>query len=272
MLSAFSYRVLHEKERGNVGDTLETGDPKSSRPERPGILGGLAQRLQDGVRATIEALGQNHAQRLAALVESSDDAILSVDLDGNIATWNKGANQLYGYAAEEIIGKSVTVLIPADRLDEEPAILRRVAGGEHVQHYETVRLRKDGAPIVVSLSVSPIIDSAGTVIGASKIARDVTERKRTEVALAKRADEQVALYQFTDRLFRAVSRDDVYEAAFDAIMGALDCNRASVLVFDEAGVMKFVAWRGLSDGYRKAVEGHSPWTRQKQGPSANHHR
>ena len=118
--------------------------PRSSQSERPGILGGLAQRLQEGVRATIVALGQSHAQRLAALVESSDDAILSVDLDATIATWNRGAEELFGYAPDEIIGKSVTILIPADRQDEEPEILERVGRGEHVQHYETVRLRKDG--------------------------------------------------------------------------------------------------------------------------------
>ena len=87
------------------------------------FLADLAQRLQQGVRATIDALGQSHAQRLAAIVENSDDAILSVDLEGTIATWNRGAEQLYGYEAEEIIGKSVNVLIPADRQDEEPGLL-----------------------------------------------------------------------------------------------------------------------------------------------------
>jgi PAS domain S-box-containing protein len=222
--------------------------------------------LQDGVRATIEALGQSHAQRLAAIVESSDDAILSVDLHGTIATWNKSAERLYGYEADEVIGKSVTVLVPADRQEEEPKILGRVGRGDHIQHFETVRLRKDGRPIVVSLTVSPIADTSGTIIGASKIARDITERKRVEAALAKRADEQVALYQFTDRLFRAASRNEVYDAALDAIVRALGCDRASILIVDDLGVMRFVAWRGLSDGYRKAVEGHSPWIRDTRNP------
>jgi two-component sensor histidine kinase len=103
------------------------------------------------------------------------------------------------------------------------------------------------------------MDAAGTVVGASKIARDITQRKRTEKA-------QAALYQFTDRLFRAASVDDVYEAALDAIVRALGCERASILMFDHTGVMKFVAWRGLSDGYRQAVEGHSPWTRDTEDP------
>ena len=247
-------------------DALDKQDSKSSQSERPGILGGLAQRLQEGVRATIVALGQSHAQRLAALVESSDDAILSVDLDATIATWNRGAEELFGYAPDEIIGKSVTILIPADRQDEEPKILERVGRGEHVQHYETVRLRKDGRCVPVSLSVSPIMDGGGTIIGACKIARDVTERKRAEEALAKRAHEQAALYEFTDRLFRAGSVDDIYEAALDSIVRALGCERASILLFDDSGVMKFVAWRGLSDRYRQAVEGHSPWTRETKNP------
>ena len=246
--------------------TLDKQDSKSSQSERPGILGGLAQRLQEGVRATIVALGQSHAQRLAALVESSDDAILSVDLDATIATWNRGAEELFGYAPEEIVGKSVTILIPADRQDEEPKILERVGRGEHVQHYETVRLRKDGRSVPVSLSVSPIMDTGGTIIGACKIARDMTERKRAEEALAKRADEQAALYEFTDRLFRAGSVVDIYEAALDSIVRALGCERASILLFDDSGVMKFVAWRGLSDHYRQAVEGHSPWTRETKNP------
>jgi PAS domain S-box-containing protein len=240
--------------KGHSEQELET-----SQGERPGILGGLAQRLQEGVRATIDALGQSHAHRLAAIVETSDDAIISEDLNGVIATWNYGAEKLFGYETEEIVGKSITILIPPERQDEEPNILARIRCGERLDHYETVRQRKDGRRIEVSLTVSPIIDAAGTVVGASKIARDITERKRAEQIHA-------ALYQFTDRLFRAVSVDDVYEAALDAIVCALGCDRASILMFDHTGVMKFVASRGLSDGYRQAVEGHSPWTRESTEP------
>jgi PAS domain S-box-containing protein len=247
--------------------TVDPGGPESGLAERPGLLGNLAQRLQDGVRATIVALRQSHAQRLAAIVESSDDAILSVDLDGTIATWNQGAEALLGYEAEEAIGRSVLTLIPPEREGEEPEILRRVARGEHVQHYETVRRHKNGSLIPVSLSVSPILDASSVVIGASKIARDISARRHFEQVLAKRAEEQAALYEFTDRLFRAGSASDVYEAALDAIIRALGCERASILLFDAAGIMKFVAWRGLSDGYRQAVEGHSPWTRDTINPA-----
>ena len=108
---------------------------------------------------------------------------------------------------------SILTLLPDERRVEEPQLLERVARGEHVQHYETVRLTKDGRSVPVSLSMSPILDGSGLVIGASKIARDMSARKRAEEALAKRADEQAALYEFTDRLFRARSPHDVYEAA-----------------------------------------------------------
>jgi PAS domain S-box-containing protein len=161
--------------KSNSEQELET-----SQGEQRSILVDLTQRLQDGVRATIEALGQSHAQRLAAIVETSDDAIISKDLNGIIATWNHGAEKLFGYETEEVVGKSITILIPPERLDEEKNILARIRRGERVDQYETVRQRKDGRRIDISLTVSPIKDAAGAVVGASKIARDITERKRAE--------------------------------------------------------------------------------------------
>ena len=119
------------------------------------------------------------AQRLVSIVETSDDAILSKDLNGVITSWNKGAERLFGYTAEEAVGHSVTLLFPEERHDEEPAILERLKRGERIEHYETVRRRKDGSLIDVSLSVSPIKDG-GRVVGASKIARDITERRRAQ--------------------------------------------------------------------------------------------
>ena len=120
------------------------------------------------------------AQRLAAIVESSDDAILSKDLNGIITSWNKGAERIFGYTEEETLGKPVTILMPPERQNEEPAILARIRGGERIDHYETVRQRKDGSLIDISLTVSPIKDANGHVVGASKIARDISERKRAE--------------------------------------------------------------------------------------------
>jgi PAS domain S-box-containing protein len=120
---------------------------------------------------------------LAAIVKSSEDAIISKDLEGKILSWNKGAEKIFGYAAEEAIGKPVTILIPPYRLDEEPLIIERIKRGEQIDHYETIRRRKDGTEINISLTVSPIQDETGRVVGASKIARDITERVRTEEIL-----------------------------------------------------------------------------------------
>jgi PAS domain S-box-containing protein len=126
---------------------------------------------------------ENVLLTLAAIVESSDDAIISEDLNGAITSWNYAAERLFGYTAEEAVGKPVNILIPAERLDEEPAILERIRRGERIEHYETVRRRKDGALLNISLSVSPIIDAEGRVVGASKIARDITQRKLADEKL-----------------------------------------------------------------------------------------
>lgn len=117
---------------------------------------------------------------IAAIVESSEDAVLSKDLDGIIRSWNRGAERLFGFTPEEAIGKPVTILIPSDRHDEEPAILARIRRGERVDHYETIRQRKDGSIVDISLTISPLRNMDGTIVGASKIARDITERRRAE--------------------------------------------------------------------------------------------
>ena len=324
---------------------------------------------------------------LAAIVEASDDAIVSKNLDGIIQSWNGGAERLFGYTQEEAIGRSIELIIPSHLLDEERTIIERIRRGERIEHFETVRRAKDGSMIDISLTVSPVRDSSGRVVGASKVARNVTERKRdqevlreseqrlrlaleagrmgtwefdavtgkvnwseslerihgippgsflgtfeaymsdvhpedkervenaiseafkngeghhieyrivwpdgsihwvegrgtvvkdgsgkttgitgvcadftdrkeTEVQLAKRAAEQTALFEFTDKLHRAGTLQEVFETALESILGALGCHRASILLFDESRVMRFVAWKGLSDNYRKSTEGHSPW-------------
>jgi PAS domain S-box-containing protein len=119
-------------------------------------------------------------KRFASVVESSDDAIVSKDLDGIIKTWNPGAERLFGYTAEEVIGKPITLLIPMDRHDEESEILSRIRRGERIDHYETLRQRKDGSLIEISVTVSPLKNAEGRIIGASKIARDITERRRAQ--------------------------------------------------------------------------------------------
>jgi PAS domain S-box-containing protein len=134
-------------------------------------------------------------QRLAAIVESSDDAIISKTLEGIITTWNPGAERMFGYTADEAVGRSITMLIPPEHVDEEPAILARLRRGERIDHYETVRMTKTGERLDISLSVSPIKNLEGTVIGASKIARDITRQKHAEEALReadRRKDEFIA--------------------------------------------------------------------------------
>jgi PAS domain S-box-containing protein len=123
---------------------------------------------------------EEYARRLAAIVESSDDAILSENTNGIIQTWNKGAERLFGYEAAEVIGTAINILIPADRQDEVPAILGKIRRGEHIERNETVRMRKAGSLVDVSLTVSPLKDASGRVVGASKIARDITEKRRHE--------------------------------------------------------------------------------------------
>jgi PAS domain S-box-containing protein len=121
------------------------------------------------------ALGQ-----LRAVAETSEDAIITKDLNGIITSWNKGAERIFGYEGHEVIGKPVSLLIPEDRHDEEPPILDRIRHGQRIEHYETVRQRKDGGLIDISLTVSPLADATGTIVGASKIARDITDKKRAQ--------------------------------------------------------------------------------------------
>jgi PAS domain S-box-containing protein len=156
------------------------------------------------------------AYRLAAIVESSADAIISKDLNGVIQTWNAGAQRLFGYDAAEIIGKSVLVLIPEALQGEEPEILARIQRGEGIQHYETERRRKDGSLVSISLTVSPIRDADGRVIGASKIARDISDRKRAERALTR----QQKLLQELDRVSKLISQDLDLERTVQAVTDA----------------------------------------------------
>jgi len=132
-------------------------------------------------RAAHSGLPQHEAAtRLAAIINSSDDAIVSKTLDGVITSWNPAAERMFGYLAGEVIGKAITIIIPADRLDEEVETLKRLRRGDSIDHYETIRVRKDGTPIAISLTVSPIRDMTGRIVGASKIARDITDRRRIE--------------------------------------------------------------------------------------------
>jgi PAS domain S-box-containing protein len=160
-----------------------------------------------GRSAELERELRLDAEMLAAIVSSSDDAIVSKDLDGFITTWNKGAERIFGYTAEEAVGQHITLIIAADRRDEEADILARLRRGERVDHFQTVRRRKDGTLVDISVSVSPLRDSTGRVIGASKVARDITKQKRAEQALRESEERFRAIVETTPECVKLVARD-----------------------------------------------------------------
>ena len=350
----------------------------------PRILTNTHGKITGGINSLFDITEHKRAEaaamRLAAVVQSSRDAIAAKTLNGIITDWNQSAERIFGYKPKEIIGKSVLTLIPKDRQDEEEEILRRIRRGESLDHHETVRRRKDGQLIDVSLTISAIKGPKGEIVGVSKIARDITNRKQTErrlveqarllnltndaiivrdhqdrivywnrgaeemygfpakealgeithellqtahpetleeirknlerdnrwsgelvhtrkdgktitvfsrwsldrdargrralilesntdVTARKRAEQQQRiLYQFAQQQNIATNVAEIYDAVLKAIFPALGCQRASILLFDKKNVMRFVTWRGLSERYRKAVEGHSPWKPDAKGP------
>lgn len=158
---------------------------------------------------------------LSALIESADDAIVSKTLDGIITSWNKGAERIFGFTAEEAVGKSITIIIPTNHLDEETEILSRLRAGERVDHFETIRQRKDGTLLEVSLTISPIIGPNGQIIGASKIARDVTEQRQ-----ARRA-----LDEATERLKLALAAASLGDWSWDARTDLVTVSETAARIF-----------------------------------------
>ena len=138
------------------------------------------QRAQAAVSTRERTVGVREEALLASIVDSSDDAIVSETLDGVITSWNRAAERMYGYRSEEITGKPFSLLLHPDRGDEMVTILKKIQDGQRVDHCETVRLKKDGSAFSISLTVSPILDASGTIIGVSSIARDITEHRRLE--------------------------------------------------------------------------------------------
>lgn len=178
-------------------------------------------------RKRVEAELRDSEQRLrwlASIVEFSDDAIVSKNLDGIVTSWNKGAERIFGYTAEEAIGQPITIVIPQARQDEERAILTRIRRGERIDHFETVRQRKHGSLIVVSLTVSPVRNAEGKIVGASKIARDITEQKRSQeqiATLAREAEHRSKNVLASVQAAVHLSQGDTPEALKSAIEGRL---------------------------------------------------
>jgi two-component system, chemotaxis family, CheB/CheR fusion protein len=214
--------------------------------------------------ATIYGLSEDLLQALPV-------AIYTTDADGLVTSYNEAAARLWGrhpeLGKEEYCGSYKLFWpdgtpLPLDQCPMAMTLRQKRA----IRGLEAVCERPDGSRIALIPYPTPIFDRSGNLVGAVNMVVDISERKRTEDALAKHRDEQAALYQLTDSLYRAETLDQAHEAALDAIGRALGCERASVLLFDDAGVMRFAAWRGLSDSYRQAVEGHSPWTPDAKGP------
>src|ERR1700733_1642852 len=145
--------------------------------------GNIASILETNRDITEQKQAEQAQYRFAAIVESSDDAIVSKDLNGFITSWNAGAERIFGFTADEAIGRSITIIIPSELQDEEREILRRLRSGQRVEHFETIRQTKRGMRRHVSLTISPVRDAHGRIVGASKIARDITEKKQIELVL-----------------------------------------------------------------------------------------
>ena len=229
-------------------------------------------------QATLAAgVGPSRFEALLAIDPSVLDAIPAAvylcAADGVIVRFNRRAAELWGrtptvgdtdqrFCGSFRLYHLDGTLLPHARTPMATALRT----GKAQRDKEVVIERPDGSRIVVSVHIDPLKDGRGQVEGAINWFQDITERKRTQESLARRMEEQAALYRITDSLHRAESLADVYDSALDAILRALPCQRASILLFDEAGVMRFVAWRGLSDAYRRAVDGHSPWTPEAKDP------
>jgi len=210
---------------------------------------------------------------LENFVEIAFDAIIGLDAQGRINFWNPAAERIYGWTADEVLGKTQAEIAATRPAIQEAAYQdvsaeergARIARGETFKAEQKTR-RKDGSLLWVEYTARAIFDKDHTITGYITTSRDITERKEAQQALTEFARQQEALYKFTDQLHRKNSLEDIFNAALDGIIGALQCDRASILLFDEAGVIHFAAWRGLSDEYRKITDGHSPWKQDEKNP------
>ncbi len=236
---------------------MSTDEPAQTR------MGGITKRActASAPQTRAEELVRQQEQRLAATYQHAGIGIVEVDAEGKLLRVNAQSCALTGYSSDEVLGRSIF-----DRSNDDEDIeadheqFRRQVAGELDRYTIEKRIRRrDGSYVWASITSSSVRDADGRFLYAVRVQHDLTQRRRAEEALAARIRELTALYQFTDRLQRAESLDDVYEPALDAILGALQCSRASILLRDSSGVMRFVASRGLSEPYRRAVDGHSPW-------------
>src|SRR5271165_2596539 len=214
--------------------------------DRKRIAEELRRANEELHQRTTEQLGE-YRSRLASIIDSSEDAIIGKSLDGIITSWNKGAERIYGYTPEEVVGKHISLLAPSDRPDEIPEILRKIARGETVEHYESVRVTKDGRHLNVSISVSPLRDAKGGILGASAIARDITAQKRAEGQL-----HQSQKMEAIGRLAGGVAHD------FNNILGII--NACTEFLRDR--IDRAAESSQYVENIRKSIERGSSLTRQ----------
>jgi PAS domain S-box-containing protein len=192
--------------------------------------------------------------RLAAIVESSDDAIISKDLEGTILSWNAGAERLFGYTADEAAGRSITLIIPPERLDEEHTILAKLRRGERIEHFETVRMMKDGRRIDISLTISPIRNRDGQVVGASKVARDITEKKRADASLRKQTERLRLLWEAASVLLTTGEPDAMMRELFGRIAPHFGLDTYFNFMVNEAGdALLLESCLGIPDEHARAI-------------------
>lgn len=220
-----------------------------------------AGNVVGGINMLVDITDRKRAEeanaRLAAIVESSDDAIVTKSLDGVITGWNAAAERLFGYTAKEAIGQPVTMLMPPDRVNEEPGILERIRRGERIDHYETVRRRKDGSLLDISLTVSPVRDAHGRIVGASKVARDVTERRKAEQALRASEDRLACELRGMNRLHELglhLAEKKTLEEVMAEVMTAsgelLGAKRCTAQLMESTGnLLRLVAATGFDEEF-----------------------
>jgi PAS domain S-box-containing protein len=213
--------------------------------------GDLVQFVGSSTDITERKRAEQATRLLAAIVESSHDAIVSKSLNGVITSWNKGAEQLFGYAAEEAVGQNITLIIPPERRHEERAIIEQITRGERVDHFETVRMRKDGSLLDVSLTISPMKDASGRVVGASKLARDITERKRAEEALRQAQTDLAHASRLTTMgEFTASLAHEVKQPIAAVVTDANTCVRWITRDEPDLKEAREAAWRTVKDAKR----------------------
>ena len=216
-----------------------------TRAER--ALRDARDRLELRVRqrtAELEKAGETKA-RLASIIESSDDAIASKNLDGIITSWNRGAERLFGYSAQEAVGQPMAMLIPPERASEEPTILAGIARGETTDHFETVRVGKDGHKIDVSVSISPLRDSQGRITGASKIARDITDRKLAQVKVQAQLARLHLLHQITRAIGERQDIQSIFQVVIRTLEEQLPVDFCCICLYDPAEKCLIVTSVGL---------------------------